>query len=476
MATASHDCTGSCDPTSWSCSACPPGYDARRSLRAKNRAQHVIQLLPIQRREMDFTREARAVELAEQRLECRRHFVVAKGADKEDRLLAQSASNNCEHLQATCITPMQVFDDAQDGAAAREVLQEGDQAFDDASAHLLLVIIGGYQAELGQQAGNVGADSLDGADRIQAVDERAGSIGKGRVRDRLVALEAGALDHPHETPRGGPFPHGRKQARLADAGLAADPDGLAVTTADLIERLTKGIQAGFTTDEPGDTIGRSRPAGMLKEDTCGVSGQPRLPGAATAAGVFTVVRSGKPLTDAKLETGRHPRASADPLPQYSTEVLHPCVAPVDATEVVLHLRWQPRPWLVAMALVALTPAMALWAAALADSLGITHVLIGLAVPASASSRAERLLLLDAFLTVMLVFPLLAALSIVLATVSFDLRIANWEITASMRLPPPPLNLWQLIAAAFLLVAAVLFVAMAGHLVADCVLGTDCVSG
>ena len=129
-----------------------------------------------------------------------------------------------------------------------------------------------------------------------------------------------------------------------------------------------------------------------------------------------------------------------------------------------------------MTLIALTPAMALWAAALADSLGITHVLTGLAVPATASSRAERLLLLDAFLTLMLVFPLVAALSTLLATVSFDLRIANWEITASLRLPPPPWTLWQLVAAAFLLVAAMLFVAMAGHLAADCILGTDCVSG
>jgi hypothetical protein len=129
-----------------------------------------------------------------------------------------------------------------------------------------------------------------------------------------------------------------------------------------------------------------------------------------------------------------------------------------------------------MTLVALTPAMAVWVAALADSLGITHLLNQLPAPTTAASRPERLLLLDTFLTVMLVFPLLAALSSVLAVVSFDLRIASWEITASLRLPVPPWTVPQLVAAALLVVAAILFVAMAGHLAADCVLGTDCVAG
>lgn len=129
-----------------------------------------------------------------------------------------------------------------------------------------------------------------------------------------------------------------------------------------------------------------------------------------------------------------------------------------------------------MAFVALAPAIVLWAAALADSLGVTHLLNQLPVPTTASSRAERLLLLDTFLAVMLVFPLLAVLSTVLATVSFDLRVTSWEITVRLRLPSPPWSLPQLVSAALLAVAAILFVAMAGHLVADCVLGTDCVSG
>jgi len=149
---------------------------------------------------------------------------------------------------------------------------------------------------------------------------------------------------------------------------------------------------------------------------------------------------------------------------------------VDATDMPLHLRWQPRPWFVFLAITALAPSAFLWLAALANSLGITHVLTLLPAPAAATSRSERLLLLDAFLTVMLVLPVVAVLSSVLATISFDLQITRWEITARLRLPAPPWTLAQLAAVVLLLLGAALFVAMAGHLAADCVFGADCVSG
>jgi hypothetical protein len=140
----------------------------------------------------------------------------------------------------------------------------------------------------------------------------------------------------------------------------------------------------------------------------------------------------------------------------------------------LHLRWQSRPWLASLAFAAVAPAVAIWAVALANSLGIAHILALLPAPSAATSRPERLLLMDAFLTMTLVLPLVAVLAGVLATISFDLRITNWEITASVRLPVPPWTLAQLAAIVLLLVGATLFVAMAGHLAADCVFGTDCV--
>ena len=96
-----------------------------------------------------------------------------------------------------------------------------------------------------------------------------------------------------------------------------------------------------------------------------------------------------------------------------------------------------------------------------------------ALPATATSRLEHLLLLATFLSVMLVFPIVAALAGALATISFELRIVNWEITARLRLPTPPWTLAQVTAGLLLVVGAVLFAAMVGHLAADCLFGTDC---
>jgi hypothetical protein len=127
-----------------------------------------------------------------------------------------------------------------------------------------------------------------------------------------------------------------------------------------------------------------------------------------------------------------------------------------------------------VSIVALVPAAALWAAALADSIGI-HLLTYLPMPAAATNRSERLLLLDTFLAVTLVLPLFAVVSGVLAAASFDLRITGWEITVRVRLPAPPWTLRQVLLAVLLLIGAAVFLAMAGHLAADCVLGTDCVS-
>jgi hypothetical protein len=81
-----------------------------------------------------------------------------------------------------------------------------------------------------------------------------------------------------------------------------------------------------------------------------------------------------------------------------------------------------------------------------------------------------------FLTVMLALPLAAALLGALATVAFELRIASWEITARLRLPVPPWTLPQVVAVTLLVLGAMLFLAMAGHLAADCFFGTDCAAG
>jgi hypothetical protein len=156
--------------------------------------------------------------------------------------------------------------------------------------------------------------------------------------------------------------------------------------------------------------------------------------------------------------------------------LPPVAALMDAMQVSLQLHWQPRRWLLILTLVALVPAIVVWAAALASSLGIAPLLTALPTPATVPSRIERLVVLDTSLTVMLVLPLLAVLASVLATIAVDLEITRWEVTARLRLPAPPWTLAQVAATLFLIVGVGLFAAMAGHLVTDCIFGTDCIPG
>jgi hypothetical protein len=128
---------------------------------------------------------------------------------------------------------------------------------------------------------------------------------------------------------------------------------------------------------------------------------------------------------------------------------------------------------VLLALASLAPAAAIWAAALANSLGLAHRLALLPAPATATSRPEILLLMDAFLTVTLVLPILAVLAAVLATISIELRITNWELPPAC-VSQRPRTRAQLATLLLLLVGAALSMAMAGHLMADCVFGRDCV--
>ena len=141
----------------------------------------------------------------------------------------------------------------------------------------------------------------------------------------------------------------------------------------------------------------------------------------------------------------------------------------------MHLRWQPRAWLLGVAILALLPAAAVWGAAVGDSLGITHLLTALPTPSEASSRPERLMLLATFLVTTLGLPVLAVLAGALAILALELQVFRWEMTARLRLPALPWTVQQLVALVLLLVAAGLFTAMAGHLAADCLFGTDCVS-
>ena len=143
------------------------------------------------------------------------------------------------------------------------------------------------------------------------------------------------------------------------------------------------------------------------------------------------------------------------------------------SRVLLDLRWRAVPFLVPLGILALLPALAIWAAAILGSLAGMHLLDALPTPAAAFSPFERLMRLSAFWSITLGGPMLALVAGAAAALDAELRIEHWEISARLRLAPPPWTHNQLIALAVIAIGALLFMAMAGHLAADCLIGGDC---
>lgn len=110
---------------------------------------------------------------------------------------------------------------------------------------------------------------------------------------------------------------------------------------------------------------------------------------------------------------------------------------------------------------------------MAQSLGLGTALIGLPTPAAAANRLDRLILLATFWVVTLGGPLIGAGLGLLAVVDAELRIREWDVSARMRLPTQSGHPGLRVALILVGISALLFVGMAGHLAADCLLGSDC---
>ena len=123
--------------------------------------------------------------------------------------------------------------------------------------------------------------------------------------------------------------------------------------------------------------------------------------------------------------------------------------------------------------MALLPALAIWTAAFVASLGIGFSLDALPKPVASPQLLARFTWLAIFWAATLGGPLAAVVLGAFGAIDAELHIEHWEISARVRLPAPPWRRHQLLAAILLAFGAVLFVAMAGHLAADCVLGGDC---
>ena len=134
----------------------------------------------------------------------------------------------------------------------------------------------------------------------------------------------------------------------------------------------------------------------------------------------------------------------------------------------IELRWRPIPPLVLAAIVLLLPAAAVWVAALASALGLVSGAPDFGLVAL--PLAQRRLI---FWALTLLLPAGAGVAAALGVLGGVVRAEGYELSARLALPRPPLGLGQVLGLLILVAAAGLFVAMAGHLAADCILGGDC---
>jgi hypothetical protein len=134
----------------------------------------------------------------------------------------------------------------------------------------------------------------------------------------------------------------------------------------------------------------------------------------------------------------------------------------------LVVRWRPVWWLVPIGLALALPATVVWAAALAATAGLGNPLG--ALDAAAVPLATRRAL---FLALTLAAPAAAAACGGLGVLGGELAVGGNEVTARMVLPRPPLRPTHVGGLLTLLAGLGMSAAVAGHLLADCLLGGDC---
>jgi len=147
-------------------------------------------------------------------------------------------------------------------------------------------------------------------------------------------------------------------------------------------------------------------------------------------------------------------------------------APMGGEPPPASLRWQARPWLLALGVATLVPELTIWSTAAMQALGLGRPYAAVAAllpPPDAALALRRAV----GWSLTLVAPALAAMLSFLAYVDVELRAGRGEISGRLRLAAPSSRRARLLAALVLLAGLLLFSLMSGHLIADCVWGGDC---
>lgn len=154
--------------------------------------------------------------------------VGAVGADDDEAAAAQGPEEVGEEVAGGGVRPVQVLQDEDDGPVGRDAFQEANGQFEEAGGAELVVAVTAGLAELGEQPGQFALLAGAGGGHLlgQGAAQGAQGGGEGGVRQALGADLDAAADGDDGVAAGRDGQELLHEAGLADAGLAADEQGL----------------------------------------------------------------------------------------------------------------------------------------------------------------------------------------------------------------------------------------------------------
>ncbi len=214
---------------------------------------------PVEAPELPAHHASRALELRQvgtQRMPAQ-HLIAAVAEHDQDLSAGQHADQEADELEGGCVGPVDVFDDDDELALPRDVLEqhrdEFVEAFDARARRHSRRVEPLDRAQLGKehrQRAAARAGSIEERTDSDVVCELPEDAGERRVRSP-VSAEIDAPPRQDERRTRCLRPEFVEQARLADAGLSTHDDGPRRPLGTLRELFTQRLEIGFAPDHGG---------------------------------------------------------------------------------------------------------------------------------------------------------------------------------------------------------------------------------
>ncbi len=208
--------------------------------------------------------------------------VAAVGGDQQHPGAVQGAHQEGEQLAGGAVGPVQVLDGEDEGTLRAEPFEQPRGVLEQPGPAVLVVRFAVRLAQLGEQPGEMALAAGRGGLQLgaQRAVQPAQRGGQRRVRQALGADLQTAAERDDRSPVDGALQELLQQPGLADAGLAADQDGLRTAGARPAQRVGQFGDLAATADEDGADryllhggehaiAGGARPRGYLPRRTPG---------------------------------------------------------------------------------------------------------------------------------------------------------------------------------------------------------------